>query len=353
MIILLKRFSLFLVFVLLIPINAYGALNIGDSSYASVSIDCDSGRILYENNSYMTLPMASTTKVMTCLLACESDKLGDIVTITEEMLDGTEGSSIYLAVGDKITLYDLVKGAMLSSGNDAAHSIAVYLSDSVDKFVREMNKRAVEIGATSTEFVTPSGLDKDNHHSTAYDMALIASQAMKNSVFAEICKLKSSSITINNEKQTLYNHNKLLAYNENFVGVKTGFTEKAGRCLISAYDYEGCKIITVTLNAPNDWQDHKNIVEFCKSKYTEYDRHNVYTIDVVGGEKVRVMCLAHYKVYSLDEISVKAYYYPFIYAPVEAGEKVGKLKIYSNEKLISTVDIIVKDGVKQWQTQTK
>lgn len=349
----LKRFSLFLVLVLLIPFHAYGYSYIGDSAYSSVAIDGESGRILYENNSYMTLPMASTTKVMTCLLACESDKLGEVVTITHEMIDNMEGSSIYVAVGDRITLYDLVKGAMISSGNDAANAIAVYLSGSVDRFVRLMNKRADEIGATSTEFVTPSGLDKDNHHSTAYDMALIAAEAMKNSVFAEICKLKSTSITINNKKQTLYNHNKLLSYNENFVGVKTGFTTKAGRCLISAYDYEGNKIITVTLNAPDDWQDHKNIVEYCKSKYAEYDRHNVYTLDVVGGEKASVMCLAHYKVYSLDGISTHAYYYPFIYAPVEAGEVVGKLKIYSNEKLISTVDIIVKDGIKQWQTQTK
>ena len=272
------------------------------------------------------MPMASTTKIMTCVLACESTRLNDTVVVTNEMLAGTEGSLIYLKPDDKITLYDLAVAAMLASGNDAANAVAFCLSGSIDDFVALMNKKACSIGMKNTIFVTPSGLDEKNHHSTAYDMALLASYAMKSSCFSEICALKSAQITINGKKQTVYNHNKLLSSDNDFVGVKTGFTEKAGRCLVSAYNYNGNMIITVTLNAPDDWQDHKRLVAFAKKQFTTKKDNKTFALDVVGAPKNTVQCGYEYNVTVYKNVDIRLYYYPFVYAPLKCGDTVGECK---------------------------
>jgi D-alanyl-D-alanine carboxypeptidase len=349
-IILLKRFFIiFLSIIIFIPNIAY-ADDISLSASCSVIIDSSSGKVLYEHNAYEIHTMASTTKIMTCLIACESGKLDKTVTITSKMLENVEGSAIYIAENDKITLRDLVKGAMLASGNDAANAIAVYLGGSTKNFVKQMNKRASEIGMNNTVFVTPSGLDEGEHHSTAYDMALLASVALTNEDFASVCKMKSADIAVNGEKQTIYNHNKLLSYDDSFVGVKTGFTEKSGRCLVSAYDYEDNTIICVTLGDPDDWVDHVEMVEYAKKQYSHKTDTNNYNISVVGSTSDTVTCSSTYDVITLGEVTTKAYYYPFIYAPANAGDIVGKQEVYSGNKLIMTVDIIVKDGIEKWQT---
>lgn len=343
----LRFLSFFLTFAFLFPINAYA----GDYSISAMSyivMDSDTQEILYEKSPNDICSMASTTKIMTCLIACESERLDDTVIITNEMLDGAIGSLIYLNVGDEITVLDLIKGAMLASGNDAANSLAVIIGSSVRDFVALMNERAKEIGMMNTEFVTPSGLDEGNHHSTAYDMALLSVEAMKNDTFRDICALKSAEIRINGKAQTIYNHNKLLSYN-GFVGIKTGFTEKAGRCLISCYDYRGNNIIVVTLNAPNDWDDHIYLVDKAKKKYKHYKNKFEANINVVGGDKDIAYCNATYNAYSLSELSYIAYYYPFVYAPISCETVIGRLDIYSNGKKIMTVDITVKEDVKIWQ----
>lgn len=349
----LKKIIIVFLSVIILGVNTAYAADINISASSAVVIDAESGTVLYEHNAYDAHTMASTTKIMTCLIACESSKLDETVTISEEMLEGAEGSAIYLAAGDKITLRDLVKGAMLASGNDAANSIAVYLGKSVKGFVGLMNDKADEIGMRDTLFVTPSGLDEGEHHSTAYDMALLASVALNNDEFASICRMKSAEITINGKKQTVYNHNKLLSYDEGFVGVKTGFTEKSGRCLVSAYDYEGNTIITVTLGDPDDWDDHTELVEYAKNKYEHITETDDFTIPVVGAAENSTLCTASYDVVTLGDITVKAYYYPFIYAPVSAGDAVGREEIYSGNKLITTVDITVRDGIEKWQIKTK
>lgn len=339
----LKRISVLLCAVLLLPITAY-ANTVSLSADSAIAIDADVGKIFYEQNAYEERPMASTTKVMTCLLACESDRLSENVTISEEMLYGTEGTMLYLKAGDTLTLLDLVKGAMLASGNDAANAIAFTLGGDIDGFINQMNSRAKQIGMENTAFVTPSGLDEGNHHSTAYDMALLCRVALKNSVFLSICSKSSDTITVSGKEQTVYNHNKLLFYDNGFVGVKTGFTEKAGRCLISAYNYNGNIIIVVTLNAPDDWQDHKRLVEYSKKQYNSINSTVEYNIPLVGNaENKTALCQAQYDVVCLGDVQEKAYYYPFIYSPVNAGDAVGRLELYSNGNLIMTVDIIVKE----------
>lgn len=321
------------------------------SAYSSVVMDGGTNTVLYSKNQNAQLPMASTTKVMTCLIACESERLDDVVTITDEMLDGTEGSLIYLKVGDKITLYDLINGALLASGNDAANAIAVFIGGSVKQFVIMMNDRANSLGMENTLFVTPSGLDEGNHHSTAYDMALLAGEAIANPTFRGICSKSSEDILLNGKKQTVYNHNKLL-YTDGFVGVKTGFTEKAGRCLISAFSYKDNTIIVVTLNAPNDWQDHKKLVDYAKKQYVNNSKCLKYSIPIVGGSTKMVKCEARYNVTCLDSVQVKAYYYPFIYAPAKVGDKVGILRVFNKNRELMTVDIIVKENVKLWEITT-
>ena len=297
--------------------------------------------------------MASTTKIMTCLIACEKLNQNDLVTITNQMLDKTEGSLIYLKVGDKITVSDLIKGALLASGNDAANSLAVYTSGSIEEFVKLMNSYATKFKMSNTHFETPSGLDSKNHYSTAFDMALLTSHALNNEIFASVCKLQKTDIIINDKVQTIYNHNKLLYQTENCIGVKTGFTEKSGRCLVSAYDYKGSTIIIVTLNDYDDWNDHKKLFDYAKNQYKTLSRTQNISIDCVGTNRKKVVCTAQFDISYLDNLTFKYYYYPILYAPILQNTKVGKMKIYSNNKLIRTVDIIAPESVKVWQTATK
>lgn len=207
--------------IILIEIISYSADAI--SAQSAVLIDSSSGRILYEHNAYQRLPMASTTKIMTGLLACESGKLDKTVKASP-FASGTEGSSLWLKIGEKQTLENLTYGLMLKSGNDAAVAIAEYLGGSIDAFALLMNKRAKEIGAVNTNFKNPHGLDTEEHYTTAYDLALIASEAMKNKKFREIVSTKNYSIPMQGEKwdRALKNHNKLLWRYEGCNGVKTG-----------------------------------------------------------------------------------------------------------------------------------
>lgn len=294
--------------------------------------------------------MASTTKIMTCLIACEKGNLGDVVTVTDEMVN-TEGSMIYINPGDKITLLDLVKGALIASGNDAANAIAIHIGKSLDDFCTLMNEKAKDIGMKNTIFETPSGLDEGNHHSTAYDMALLSAYALANPQFAEICEMQTADITINDKTMTIYNHNKLLACSQNFVGVKTGYTNKAGRCLVSAYNHNGNNVICVTLNDHDDWQDHKNLIATAQKEYSDISKTNDIYINAVGSTSQRVKCSYEYSVTALGDVDVRLYYYPFVYAPVKVGDRVGYAKIYSKQKLIKTVPITATEGINYYGEQ--
>ena len=344
-----KKICFILCFFFIIPDTAY-AKEIEISAQSAIVIDAYTKTVLYSKKADTKRAVASTTKVMTCLLACESGKLGDTVTITNKMLEGCEGSLIYLEAGDRITLYDLVCGAMIASGNDAANAIAFHISNSLKSFAELMNKRAKELGMLSTKFVTPSGLDKNFNHSTANDMALLARQAVLNNELIKIASMKSYEITINSKKQKIYNHNKLLSYDENYIGLKTGYTEKAGRCLISAYKYGGSVIITVTLNAYDDWKDHKTLVNYSKKCYKDINQKESVEINIVGGEKNSAFCSCVYELKSLDRVEIKRYYYPFAYAPIYKGEALGREDLFINGILVKTAEITANEDVEIWQT---
>lgn len=345
-----KKIAAFLLcFVFLFTVNVYAKSENISARYA-VAIDKVTGTVLYDNNMNDRASMASTTKIMTCLIACEKLNFDDTVTITRDMLNKAEGSLIYLKAGDNITVGDLIKGALLASGNDAANALAVAVSGSIGDFVSLMNEYAEEFNLKNTHFETPSGLDSGEHYSTAYDMAILTSHALDNELFSSVCSMQSAEIIINSQPQTIYNHNKLLYKTEDCIGVKTGYTEKSGRCLVSAFNYKKSTIIIVTLNAYDDWNDHQKILDFSKKRYRVYSKAVEIPIDVVGGVSDSLLCRAEYDIAYINSIETEACFYPIIYAPVIQGSKVGKLKIYSNNKLIGTVDIIAPESVTVWQT---
>ncbi len=343
-IILLKKTAFFLALLFLVPYNVYGA---DVSARSAIVMDAQTGIILYEKNAYEELPMASTTKIMTALLAIESGRLDETVSITDEMLR-TEGSCMGLRDGDKMTLKELVTGMMLTSGNDSANAVAYFISGGIEEFVALMNKRAKQLGMNDTCFVTPSGLDEGDHHSTAYDMALLTAHAVKSSVFCEIVSTKSARLVIGGEKVTVYNHNKLLSRDDAYFGVKTGFTEKAGRCLVSAREYNGNKLIFVTLNAPDDWNDHEKLLDECEGKYNEYQVSDNLSINVVGGVRDTVAASYDSTCYVLSGFDVKLYYKPFYYAPVKKGDILGYACLYCNDKLINKLPVKATEDVKYY-----
>lgn len=309
------------------------------SAQCAVVMDMTTGSVLLSKNQNQSAAIASTTKIMTCLLACESGRLNETVTVDREMLTGLEGTSVNLKHGDTVLLSDLVKGALLASGNDAANAIAFYLAGSKEAFAALMNRRAAALGMKNTRFVTPSGLDEGDHRSTALDMALLACAALKNETLAAVAAEKSDTITVSGAKRTLLNHNKLLSLDDGFIGLKTGYTKKAGRCLVSAYRYEGNTVICVTLNAPDDWNDHLKLVSWVKEAYQPISGGETLSIPLVGAAKGTVSVRFAYAVTACASLVIKVYYYPFAYAPVTAGEPLGFAEIYCENVLLQRVEL--------------
>ncbi len=231
---------------------------VGDRAAGAVLMDAESGRVLYEHDAHRPRLIASTTKLMTALVAVERARdLDETVTVKGEWL-GSEGSSIYLKAGEEITLRGLLYGLLLQSGNDAAMVIACHTAGSEGEFVALMNEKAAALGMKNSSFANPSGLNDDSHYSTPYDMALLAQACLRNETVADLCATKS--ITIGT--RTFVNHNKLLWRCEGCVGMKTGFTEKAGRTLVSAATRNGQTLICVTLNDGDDWNDHRKLLDY-------------------------------------------------------------------------------------------
>ena len=275
--------------VLLICATTLYAGALGTSAKGAVLINGDTGEIIYEQNAETRLPMASTTKIMTALLLCENGDLEKEITVTAEMLR-VEGSSMGLLAGDKVTLHDLLYGMMLASGNDAANVTAYVLGGTVKGFVKMMNDKAAELGLKNTHFDTPSGLDGETHYTTPYDLAMLARFALQNEDFAKAVGSKSATLNYGNPpyRRTLTNHNRLLKTFDGAIGVKTGFTKKSGRCLVSAAKRDGKYVIAVTLNDPSDWADHASLLEHGLDAValTEIAPETTdYSVAVVGAEE--------------------------------------------------------------------
>ena len=274
--------KLFCVLALLLVLPRAGAV----SARAAVVIDADTGETLFEQNADSRLPMASTTKIMTALVALGEGDLDRVYTVKPEYA-AVEGSSMYLKAGETLSLRDTLYGLMLASGNDAAVAIAGECGG-MTAFVGKMNAKAAELGLTDTHFDNPNGLPSDTHYTTAHELAKITAAALKDPVFRQIVSTKSCTVS----GHALSNHNRLLSMYDGAIGVKTGFTRAAGRCLVSAAERNGRTIIAVTLNDPNDWNDHMEMLDAGFAQYSEVTLHKagdtIANARVFGGDTASV-----------------------------------------------------------------
>ena len=347
-----KRLTAIL-FVLFIALNV-GIRTDALSAKAAVVINGDTGEILFSKNADERLPMASTTKIMTALLLCENADLDKTIVTTKEMVT-VEGSSMGLQVGDTVSFHDLLYGMMLASGNDAANTTAIAISGSVSEFVELMNQKAMELGLENTHFETPSGLDGSEHYTTAYELALIAKYALQNEDFAKAASSKSATLCYGNPpyKRTLTNHNRLLKSYDDIVGVKTGFTKKSGRCLVTAAKKDGKFVIAVTLNDPNDWADHRSLLDLGLAAIQTVDvtpEPKKVSLPVQNGVIKNIEIELSSKTFSVKntgELRAEIYLPEFVYAPISKGEVIGKIYYYSSDKLILIDDISSPVTVKQ------
>ncbi len=310
----------------------------GVSARGAVLMEAESGTVVFGQNENARLSMASTTKIMTALVALEHMPLDTSITVTDRSV-GVEGSSIYLSVGETLTLEDLLYALMLESANDAAETIAVAVSGDVPAFAALMNEKAAELGLTDTQFVNPHGLDAEGHYTTAKELALLTCAALQNPDFCRIVATERHTIPLHNTDgvRLLLNHNKLLRSYEGCIGVKTGFTKKTGRCLVSAAERDGVRLVAVTLGAPDDWRDHTAMLDY---GFALYDRVSLCEpgfyaapLPLVSGESEYVI------VENTDTLTVTL---PrnhgrivcvverrrFDFAPVSRGDEVGRLRFF-------------------------
>lgn len=330
----------------------------GLSCRAYCLVEIDSGRVIAEQNSHDQRAVASTTKIMTALLAIESGRLDEVVTVTEDDVK-VEGSSLSLREGDRLTLSDLVRGMMTVSGNDAAHTIARFLAGDDEGFAQKMNDKAAALSMTATHFANPHGLPNDDHYSTAADMAKLAVAAMKEPLFVDIVSTYRNEITylastLGYTTRTLKNTNQLLNTVEGCVGVKTGYTVKAGHCLVSAVRREGAGVICVVLGGPDYWNDSRVLLEYGMTKVCYADiltETAEYQLNVVGGEadSVRVQN-ARYLAGSMTEtdynkLKITVTLPRFVYAPVKAGDRVGDIVVTVDGEPYETVPLVAMESV--------
>lgn len=349
-----KVFSIFLCVLILVFSVANVRGEIADkpqvSAESAVLYCVNDGKSYYSLNENKKMKNASTTKILTALITLEeSQKDNKQVKFTEEM--SAEGSSMYLEAGDVVTLYDLACGMLICSGNDGANASAIAISGSLEEFSKRMNEKAQQLGMSNSNFVTPSGLDDDNHYSTAYDLARLMAYAMDNKDFAEITGKKSVTVDfISPEEKSLtyQNHNRLLSMYEYCIGGKTGYTMSAGRCLVSFAEKNGLQFVCVTLNDKNDWDDHIALYEYGFENYALCncdDRDFFLEVPVVGGDNdtVTVEADRNYDVVmpisDAENVTRTVYLENFFYAPVTKGEYLGKIVYTLNNQQVAEIPI--------------
>lgn len=322
------------------PVCAAGAPSV--SAKAAIVYDGTYGRVLYEKNANARMLIASTTKIMTALVALEQCNLNDTVKVTAEMAN-VEGSSMYLQAGETYTLRELLYGLMLASGNDAATAIALHTAGSIQGFAERMNQKARELGLENTHFENPHGLDGAAHYSTALDMARLMDYAMSRSDFAEIAG--SRNITI--KGLTYVNHNKLLWQCEGVIGGKTGYTMAAGRTLVTCCEREGRRLICVTLSASDDWNDHRTLYDWAYSTYDHRmllvrDTRYLLPLFYGDGRKVSVEPLRDVTVYASaeDEADYITELPRFVFGPVYAGDRAGRILVRLNGRIVEEVPLV-------------
>lgn len=339
-----------LILTALLPVTA-SALEV--SADCACVMDALTGELIFEKDAQTRHGMASTTKIMTALIALEKSEPNDIVKISANA-DAQEGSSAYLSADADVYMKDLLYGLMLNSGNDAAMAVAEHIAGDADSFAEIMTARAKEIGAEDTSFKNPSGLSADGHYTTARDLALITREAMKNPTFREIVSSRSAQAKTVDNGTTLFfsNHNKLLSSCEGCIGVKTGYTKSTGRCLVSAAERNGMTFIAVTLGDPNDWRDHTAMLDYAFSECTPREiirKGQCVKKAVIDGKSHSFTAAASFFVNFRNGqktgYTIENHIAGEMPRAVNKGEKVGYSAVYFGDELIGQVDIISEDDI--------
>lgn len=302
----------------------------------------DDGEILYEREADRMLPIASTTKLMTALVVIENCDMNESVEILPEYC-GVEGSSMYLRAGDRYTVRELLTGLLLVSGNDAALALAGHCSGDAASFAELMNRRAKELGMLNSHFMNPHGLNEAGHYSTARDLALLMREAMRNEEFSKLIAVQKAVVG----DQTLYNHNKLLYRYEGCTGGKTGYTEIAGRCLVSCAERENMRLVCVTLNDPDDWNDHAKLYDWGFSQFMTLflnEENTRYDIPLLGGIVSSAVAVPAEEIKLLvprdSETQIEPKLPFYVFAPVSAGAEAGLLRVRSGDRMIAEIPLI-------------
>lgn len=356
---------IFMAIIMLFGTLPFGAFNSpiqvlaeSTSAKAMVVIEAKTGRVLCEKNKDERLAMASTTKIMTALITCNNtDNFDEVVEVNDNAV-GIEGTSMYLRKGEKLTVKELLYGLMLPSGNDAAVALAYHIGGSEEKFVEMMNKEAEKLGLKNTHFANPHGLDEDGHYTSAYDLAIITAEAMKNDTFREVSRTKNITVSGSkiNEPRFLHNKNKLLKTLDGCNGVKTGFTDNARRCFVCSCERNGMTLISVVLNCGPMFEESAVLMNSAFEKYKMREILPAYAqgekILVLNGEKSEIQTGTK-KGFSYpltDEeyrnINIVRNQPEAIEAPIEKETEIGEVEIYLNKDLIFKEKIYTMESVK-------
>lgn len=316
------------------------------SSKSEIVIDIISERVLYKHNENAVLPMASTTKILTAIIVIEDCALTDVVEVPQEATI-TEGSSVYLKEGEEISVRELLYGLLLRSGNDCAVTLAVFHSGSIEAFAEIMNEKAQSYGATNSRFVNPHGLPDEGHYTTAHDLAKISAHAMRNETFKKIVGTQYY------RQRNWKNKNKMLVEYDGATGVKTGYTKKAGRCLVSSAERNDLQLLCVVLNSPDMFARSKELLDNAFSRYQRRkiaSKKEIYTLktDVKGKE-----CTAglpedvYYPLEASEKIETRILLPERISLPVKKDEKIGKIEFYLENQLIFSRNLCIINGAEK------
>lgn len=322
---------------------------------AAVVMDADSGRLLYAQNPDKRLANASTTKIMTALLTLEQPDQDRYFTVDSDAIQ-VEGTTMGLQPGDSVTLHQLAAGMLLPSGNDAANAAAVEIAGSEEAFVRLMNQRAAELGLQNTQYRNPSGLDAEGHYSSARDLATLAAHALENEDFADIVSKQEIRMAFGNPpyNRSLYTTNKLLERYPYAIGVKTGYTDDAGLCLVTAAEKDGTRLIIVTLNGKDDVNIHMRLYEHFFPLLARVDLSGFtegLSVPVTGGTRDSVAAVpaaepeAALLEREYDELTREVELPQFVYAPVQAGQVLGEIRLLSGDKVVWQSALVVDSDV--------
>ena len=311
---------------------------------ASALVMSAGGEVVYEKNADERAQIASTTKLLTALVTVEETELNGELEILPEWTQ-TEGSSMYLKAGERYTVRELLEGLLLASGNDAAAALAFHVAGGIEAFAERMNRRAQELGMIGSHFVNPHGLDEEGHYGTARDLARLMAACLQDRRLAPLLAEKSAEI----KGQTYVNHNRLLTLCPGCIGGKTGYTEAAGRCLVSCCEREGTRLICVTLNDPNDWEDHQVFYNWAFSRYATRDvtAGLSFLIPVLSGDRSLLPVEARPLRLFLPRtarITLTAHLPRFVFAPVEAGDHAGTVQIFRDGERINEAELIFSEG---------